>query len=50
VEKNEELQRQESTNATYGSGIKDAETMSESEFKTVQKSSKSMNYDVRKKK
>ena len=45
-----ELQRQEENNTSYGAGIKDAESMSPSEFKTVQKSSKSMNYEVRKKK
>lgn len=49
VDKSVELQRQESTNMEYQGAIKDAEHMSESEMKTVQKSSKSINYDVRKK-
>lgn len=50
VSKSKELQTQQSTNSTYYDQIKHAETMKEADMKMMQKSSKSLNYDVRKKK
>ena len=50
VDKSEELQEQENTNTSYRDKIKNAEVMSESEMKSVQKSTKSYNYQTRKKK
>jgi Ca-activated chloride channel family protein len=50
VETSEELQRAFRGNATYDTEIKDIETRSESEKKYIQKSNKSMNYKIRRKK
>jgi len=45
-----ELQRQDSINQNYGKSIQKAETMNQQEMKMMQKNSKSLNYEVRKKK
>lgn len=45
-----ELQRQDSINQNYGKSIQKAETMNQQDMKMMQKNSKSLNYEVRKKK
>ncbi len=50
VENSEELQRAQSANTYYTNEIKDIETRTESEKKYIQKSNKSTNYKIRRKK
>jgi Ca-activated chloride channel family protein len=45
-----ELQRQDSINQNYRKSIQKAETMNQQDMKMMQKNSKSLNYEVRKKK